>query len=307
VEESIKVHVVDYGRKSLYLRYTDPHTGKQIAKSAKTSNRKEATKAAGKWEDELRAGRYKPASKITWAEFRQRYEDEVLPAKAANTDLKVRGVFNVIETAISPARLADLTPIRLTALQTILRNDGKSEATIKGILSHLRSSLSWAKRQGMIYEVPHIDMPTRTSNGKAMRGRPITTEEFERMSIVQVVQKIRKHDAADWVRFLEGLWLSGLRISEALVLGWDSAGIVVDLSGKYPMLRIPSDHQKSGRNTLRGFPIENAGGRTSRPCVQAGCAGPSESQQDHRGDRREGRDHHRCPGETSRDRPRSAS
>ncbi len=63
--EEIRVHVLDKNRKNLYLRYVDPITGKDVTKSAKTKNLKEARKAAGKWESELRAGRYKSASKVT--------------------------------------------------------------------------------------------------------------------------------------------------------------------------------------------------------------------------------------------------
>jgi hypothetical protein len=42
--------------------------------------RAEAEKAASKWEDELRDGRYQPPSRISWEEFRERYESEVLPS-----------------------------------------------------------------------------------------------------------------------------------------------------------------------------------------------------------------------------------
>ena len=51
----IKVTVVKLpDRDNLMLRYIDPMTGKQKHKSAGTTNRKEAAKAAGKWEAELR-------------------------------------------------------------------------------------------------------------------------------------------------------------------------------------------------------------------------------------------------------------
>ena len=44
----------------------------------------------------------------------------------------------------------------------------------------------------------------------------------------------------------------GLRLSESLSLRWDDApgAIVVDLSGRRPMLRIPSEAQKARRDTL---------------------------------------------------------
>ena len=70
-DSTIKVSVANYGRKYLYMRYKDPTTGKSIAKSSGKTTMKEAVKEAGKWEAELREGRYKPLSRVTWTEFRQ--------------------------------------------------------------------------------------------------------------------------------------------------------------------------------------------------------------------------------------------
>lgn len=276
MEESIKVHVVDYGRKSLYLRYTDPHTGKQIAKSARTSNRNEATKAAGKWEDELRDGRYKPASKITWAEFRRRYEDEVLPGLAENTDLKTGGVFNAVERILGPGRLSSLTTERISYFVRVLREermvetktvDGeerqveklvrRSESTIAGHLATLKAALNWAKRQGMLRAVPTIDMPTRAKDGKLMKGRPITTEEFDRM--LAKTPEERPREAAQWKRLQRGLWASGLRLEEALELTWDEHNKPrLDLTGRRPLILIPAEHQKNHTDTLHPIAPEFA-------------------------------------------------
>ena len=82
-----------------------------------------------------------------------------------------------------------------------------------------------------------------------MRGRPITTEEYERM--LKEVPKVRSKDAAVWKYYLKGLWLSGLRLEESLVLSWDlDAPISVDLSGKRPRLRIDAEAEKGHRNRL---------------------------------------------------------
>src|SRR5262245_48535164 len=107
--ETIKVHVVDRGRTFLYLRYIDPVTGKPVEKSSGATTKKDAAKAAGKWEAELREGRYKPASKVLWSEFRTRYENEALSSLADNTAGKVLSMFNSIEEHVGPARLSELT------------------------------------------------------------------------------------------------------------------------------------------------------------------------------------------------------
>ena len=72
---------------------------------------------------------------------------------------------------------------------------------------------------------------------RSMRGRPVTGEEFERM--VEVTPQVRKLEPEKWQRLLKGLWLSGLRLSEALALSWNAdAEISVDLAGKFPRLRL---------------------------------------------------------------------
>lgn len=83
---TIKVHVVKYAnRPNLEMRYLDPQTGKQVAKSAKTSRRRDAERTAAKWEAELREGRYHRQSRMTWAEFRERYEEEKLATLSPKT------------------------------------------------------------------------------------------------------------------------------------------------------------------------------------------------------------------------------
>jgi hypothetical protein len=135
--DEIKVSVVKFpDRTNLMLRYIDPITGKQSYKSAATAKRSEATEAAGKWESDLRAGVVQ-SSNVTWPQFRERYEREVLTSLAATTDKKAQGVFNAVEKHIAPGRLRDLTAERLSYLQSKLREAGRSEDTIKGHTAHL--------------------------------------------------------------------------------------------------------------------------------------------------------------------------
>jgi integrase len=250
MSDEIKVTVVDYGKKHLMLRYIDPMTGKQKHRSAGTALRKDAIKAAGKWEAELREGRYAAPINMAWSAFRERYEDEVLSALAIKTDAKVSTVFNSIEKIVSPKKLADLTPARLSHYQAKLREVGRSESTIKGHLSHLKAALSWATKMGLLPRVPTISMPKRAKGQKVMKGRPITGEEFDRM--LGAVSKVVGETAApSWRYYLRGLWWAGLRLAESLELYWDRDDkLCVDLSGKHPMLRIPAALEKGHRDRL---------------------------------------------------------
>ena len=53
-------------------------------------------------------------------------------------------------------------------------------------------------------------------------------------------------DVAAWRRYLKGLWWSGLRLEESMILSWsDDSDFSVDLSGKHPRFRIWAEGQKS--------------------------------------------------------------
>jgi integrase len=73
---------------------------------------------------------------------------------------------------------------------------------------------------------------------------------------VKVVPKIIENTAAkSWTFYLRSLWESGLRLSESLTLRWENVpdAIVVDLTGRRPMLRIPAEAKKGNQD--RFLPI----------------------------------------------------
>ncbi len=123
-----------------------------------------------------------------------------------------------------------------------LRKEKMKATTIARHLRHIRAALRWAERQGYMTKAPTIEMPKVRNR---MKGRPITTEEYERM--LEKVSKVRGHDTATWERLLTGLWLSGLRIGEAVALDWNDGPFCIDLAGKHPACRIDGVGQKSGR------------------------------------------------------------
>jgi integrase len=277
---SVQVKVTKFGdRKFLMMYYDDPLTGRRISRSTKETTRKAAERVAAKWEAELQEGRYKPKSNVTWEEFKDEFLNEHLQGAPATTFRAYATAFHAVERHLKINKLAELDQHRLAALAARWRDkDGLSAATVGTYLGHLRSALRWAYKKGMLHAAPIIEMP-RGASGKA-KGRPITLEEFERMLSkveaalatprmihnTKVEPKLKGEDAARhaeqlarqarddapaWTRLLWGLWLSGLRLNEALELTWDDdAKPRVDLSGKYPMLYIPADQQKGTRDTV---------------------------------------------------------
>jgi integrase len=237
-------------------------TGKQKTKSAGSPDEKEAERAAAVWEDELRSGRYQAASKVTWAEFRQRYEAERLLALAPSTRHTANDSFDHLERIINPGRLSSVTAAVLSKFAAELRKprvvtkgDRKvtkppaKENTIARHLRHIKAGLRWAESIGLLGKAPKVEMPHRAKGQTLARSRAVTTEEYERM--LAAVPRVRPQDARAWQRFIEGLWLSGLRLSEGLVLSWDEGSpFAVDLTGRRPAFRIYREGQKSGRDEV---------------------------------------------------------
>jgi len=161
-ENQVRVHVVqEKDLANFSMRYIDPMTGKPVKRTAGTSLRREAVKRAAQWEAELREGRYNSPSKITWDEFRARYEAEHVPSLAAGTAVKIDSTFSLVERLLDPKRLRDLSPARISYFQSQLRAGGRSEATIAGYLAHLKAALRWAKDVGMLHEASKVAMPKR--------------------------------------------------------------------------------------------------------------------------------------------------
>ena len=250
--DEIKVHVVKYpDRNNFMLRYLDPLTGKHVAKSAGTANERKALEAAGKWQAELREGRYQKPSRMTWEVFRQYYTSNGMPALSPGSRTTYDATLNVFERTCNPQKLADVTTAKVTWFVTQLRENKLAEATIARHLRQLKAIMRWANREGLLNVLPKFTMPKRVKGASMMRGRPITTEEFERM-IEAVPIVVETAAAKSWKFYLQGLWASGLRLSESLTLRWDDkpGAIVVDLSGRRPMLRIPAEAEKGNRDRL---------------------------------------------------------
>jgi integrase len=243
-DNEIQVVVVRYpDRRHFMMRYVDPVTGKQKARSTGTTVHRDAERAAARWEQELQQGTYRPKRNITWAEFRERYELEKLASLAESTQRAASTALNHLERILDPLKLSAVNSENLSKFQAALRQEKKPDTTIGAILSHLRPALSWAVSMGLLSHVPQIHRPVAAKGRRLMRGRPITGEEFDRM--IHVVPKIRKHDSALWTRYLTGLWLSGLRLEESTILSWDDdASFAVDVSGRRPRFRIYAEAEK---------------------------------------------------------------
>jgi integrase len=251
MSKKITVTVVNYGRKHLMLRWTDPTTGKRKTESSECDGIRAAHIAAQKKEDELNAKQPKGTGSIALSDFVDVYTDDHLSSLAVSSMNRALSALNVLRTEMDPQTLADVTGSVLSTFAARLRKLGRSESTISTNLRSIRAALSWAKDAGHIAELPPIPKQTRAKSTRA-KGRPISDAEFWK-----IVRAVRHHSdlkqldrpgRRKWRRLLVGLWLSGLRLDESLRLEWNTGTFAVDVSGKFPLFRIAE--QKSGQNQL---------------------------------------------------------
>lgn len=257
--ERVKVWVVEIGSRPNYqLQWRDPVTQKIRTKATTiprggARNKSAAERLAGEFETQLMGGAGGVPSRLRWEEFRDRYEKEVVPGLAKRTAEKVATVFDRLEEDISPIRLWDLTEARLSAFAAGLRSSGLKENTLAGYLAHLKSALGWAVKQKLLPARPAFPKIHRAKKyaGRPMKGRPITAEEFERM-LEKTAEVVGEEAAPQWRRYLRGLWVSGLRLTESMDLWWDRADRLYPVFPKNgrPMLHVPGELEKGNSDRL---------------------------------------------------------
>lgn len=248
--EQVRVKVVYRKAKDrLVLRWKDPETGAWKERVTETQVRKVAEKLAAQLEADLREGRYEAPSKLTWEDFRLVFESEKLPSLAPNSRGAYRASLNHVEKWLRPTRVVEVDAAAISRMQAKMRASGMRDTTIATYLRHIKAVLSWGHELGLITKLPKVQMPKRARRARQMKGRPITTEEYERM--LEACAKVRPSDPEPWRELLQGLWLSGLRLGEALQLSWDEeAPLSVDCGGEYVVLRVAAEAEKGFRDRV---------------------------------------------------------
>ncbi len=234
------------GRPYWEAQWVDPKTGRKRTKSTGQKIRREAERWVGRFKKELVAGADGPG-RVTWAAFVARLERDFLPDKRPATVARYRTTVAAVERHLNPLLLTAVDAEAVGRLKAAMRAAGNADATVASYLRHLKAALRWAYKIGLLADAPTVDVPATEA---AAKGRPLTDAEFARL-LAAVPGVVGEDRAAGWVHLLRGLWLSGLRIGEAVGLTWDdAAGIRVRLDGKFPAVFIPGRLQKGKRDTV---------------------------------------------------------
>ena len=115
------------------------------------------------------------------------------------------------------------------------------------------AAMNWAYLQGWLPDAPKL-RKIKTPKQKAMKGRPITTDEFERM-LAATGEVVGEEASESWKHILRGLWASALRLDELMHVSWDKLGSIrpVWKDGQHPILDIPAAMQKN--DTEESIPL----------------------------------------------------
>jgi integrase len=235
-------------RDTLTLYYVDPLTRKTVSRSAGTSDRLEAERAAQRWQQEL--DEFRGPEHNGWAYFRERFSEEHLGAVSQATRNSYGTALNHYKRLMDPRTVADVTAGTVSMFQAKLLAEKRPLTSIANYLRHLKYALKWAAEVGLIAKAPLVKLP-KIPKRRFSRGRPITLPEVKRL--------LRHCPDAHWRRFLRLLWLSGFRLGEALRLSWNGPPIQAMLDAQpYPAVIIYGEAQKSGSDEAWTMPPDLA-------------------------------------------------
>lgn len=260
-DDSIRVKVIDDSRRGRFVfRWTD-NDGVPRQRTTRWQNKKtfrrHAEREAAELEEKLNEESVSECV-TSYNAFELSYETNHLPSLALKSRLAWRTCNAHVRAIIQPIGLSDINANSMARMMATLRARKKpksdepalSEQSIKTYMATLKAALGWAVEMGYIESNPKVRMPKRAKGKtKRMRSRPITGEEFDRM--IKETKSVRPLDSEKWEGLLNGLYLGGLRIGEALSLSWDfSSQFSIDLTAKHPMFRITCEGQKSSEDQL---------------------------------------------------------
>lgn len=248
MDENLRVLVRSKGdSRPLLLYYVDPETRREVAKSAGTSDRREADRAAAIWEAELLERRGRDGASWEW--FIERFTNEHLASLSRRGRNSYVSALNAFRRVVKVTSMRQIDASAISTFKAGLLAAKHPNSTIASYMGHVRGALNWAASIGLIAKCPSIKLP-KINKRKLMRGRPLTFDEFQGM------KKLAKPPLQ---RFLDLLWYSGLRLSEARRLSWDTEPLVVRIDATpYPQLLFFSEGHKAGQDDATPIPPDFA-------------------------------------------------
>ena len=193
--------------------------GRQICKSAHTTNKVIAKKLLAQWETEVFEGRFRliKTNAPTFQEFAEQYLPTVTHLK---TRLRYTSSINNMKPKFGKLRLSQIAPDLIDDFKDERLAGGTGPATVNRDLAVLRRMLRIAERKRYIARTPFAEVELLEERSVRRKPHIVTFDEEERILAV----------ADPHIRTLAVLMLeTGLRPNrEALMLKWDDIDFVND-------------------------------------------------------------------------------
>lgn len=186
--------------------------GRQVCKSAHTTNKSRAKKLLAQWETEVFEGRYRliKSNAPVFGDYADQY---LLTVPNIKTRLRYSSSINNLKTRFGKLRLPLIGPDLIEEFKDARLAEKVAPATINRDLAVLRRMLKIAERKRLIARTPFVEV--EFFEERSMRRKPhiVTYEEEEKIMAV----------ACPYIKALVVLILeTGLRSHrEALVLRWE--------------------------------------------------------------------------------------
>jgi len=100
------------------------------------------------------------------------------------------------------------------------RYKSRSPTTVNSIVRNVMTFARYCKRKKWIAQLPEVEREDTDEGDNAMKGRPITTEEFEWM-LAAVPKVVGEGPAESWRFTLQVLWESAFRVGDVMDFSWD--------------------------------------------------------------------------------------
>ena len=259
------VRIVRPSGRSFQIRYNCPVSKRQVRISVGSRDEEKAEKKKVEIELRLLYGievttkKAEPGPNMSLEAFRALYSKEcgdlLRPSSAMHADSRLRIAIEIATEILKLRSLGEFAkPFYLNKLRHELREGTnsrqkmRSEHTVRGYMKSVLAALNWAHYMEILKEKPQYRMP-RIEQDEAMKGRPITNSEFERM-LSKVSSVVGEIEALSWIHLLRGLWESALRLSEIMDVTWDRGDCIRPIwrHGEHPVLSIPASKQKNKKN-----------------------------------------------------------
>lgn len=263
-----KVRIVKPSGRPYQIRYKCPVEEREIRISVGSRDMEDAENLKAEVEARLtlnldvkRKSEKVLGPEMDWKDFREEYRVLHLATVRDKTAADAESRLDISEKIIKPKKLGDMAePATLQKLRSRLltgdhsrRKKPRSPHTVRGYMKSVIAALNWAYLQDWLSQPPKVPK-MKVSKQKAMKGRPITEDEFKLM-LKAVPEVVGKEVTSSWQYLLRGLWESALRIDELMHVSWDKQGTIRPIwgQGELPVLEILASMQKN--DTHETIPI----------------------------------------------------